>query len=550
MDYAKLKNAELDALLAKRSLSRGGRKHDMATRLEQDDIKNGAPATTQTALLEAPAPPSNAATQTTTNPRTSRRMAINGSPTTRLTDGTAAENTTMLETTKALLSHIEAHQSVCPLYDEAFSVLQRFADHLQDRRSSGHASCRVPPHSSHKTRDHASKEESVIEQLLQMEQTYLKPLLQNSHQLQKISYSDAARRAPSETLQTPPQLTNATGQKSLKIKVADADRARVGQLSRAEIKERVERGASLPGGEVTAVIKHPSGDIEIAVATTGARAALEKDQTWAQGIAPSAVVKRKRFAVLAHGVLIQDLPKDPVKAGQHITSENRTLHPGLTATRAWWISNPSGKTKGSLIIETDGVGQANRLINEGVSISLNIHICEPYYSHLRLTQCYTCQQFGHTSHRCLNEVRCGHCAGPHHERICQTKDDPSTRSCAACGKHGHGTRAPFCARRVEEKGRLQAAREAAPKSFLDAPSTYFQSEDILTIDTIPTLMQKKPRGRPRKQPQIADHSPSQTAEPTAPEPPTRMTATTNDDLILVPSTIPPTTRNQGAESNE
>ncbi|KAH7405938.1 hypothetical protein DE146DRAFT_428623 [Phaeosphaeria sp. MPI-PUGE-AT-0046c] len=52
-EYAKLKNAELEALLKERSLPSGGKKADMVDRLTKDDEKNSASATTKPSAVNA-----------------------------------------------------------------------------------------------------------------------------------------------------------------------------------------------------------------------------------------------------------------------------------------------------------------------------------------------------------------------------------------------------------------------------------------------------------------------------------------------------------------
>ena len=52
-EYAKMKNAELEALLKERSLPSGGKKADMVDRLTKDDEKKTAPATTKPAAVNA-----------------------------------------------------------------------------------------------------------------------------------------------------------------------------------------------------------------------------------------------------------------------------------------------------------------------------------------------------------------------------------------------------------------------------------------------------------------------------------------------------------------
>ena len=71
-------------------------------------------------------------------------------------------------------------------------------------------------------------------------------------------------------------------------------------------------------GDVLAVRRLPSGDLELLACTMEAKARMEMDQQLHKGLAESAYVVRRTFAVLAHGVCVDSV--DTVNAQATIKS--------------------------------------------------------------------------------------------------------------------------------------------------------------------------------------------------------------------------------------
>ena len=71
---------------------------------------------------------------------------------------------------------------------------------------------------------------------------------------------------------------------------------------------------------------------------------------------------------------------------------------------------------------------AEAVVNRGFLHNYSILLAEPHSSKHRITQCYKCLGYGHTSAHCRMNTRCGNCAGNH-----ATKDCTATKKkCANC----------------------------------------------------------------------------------------------------------------------
>ena len=71
-----------------------------------------------------------------------------------------------------------------------------------------------------------------------------------------------------------------------------------------------------------------------------------------------------------------------------------------------------------------------RAIRGGLIIGAQLFEVRPFERSLMITQCFKCQQWGHTQKACGKHARCAQCAGPHNITEC-----PGERvSCSNCGK--------------------------------------------------------------------------------------------------------------------
>ena len=88
------------------------------------------------------------------------------------------------------------------------------------------------------------------------------------------------------------------------------------------------------------------------------------------------------------------------------------------------------KTRGSLIIGFLTQEMQRRAIRGGLVVDAQLFEVRPFERSLQPTQCFKCQQWGHTQGACRRRDRCAQCAGDH-----ASKDCPKERiSCANCGK--------------------------------------------------------------------------------------------------------------------
>jgi hypothetical protein len=88
------------------------------------------------------------------------------------------------------------------------------------------------------------------------------------------------------------------------------------------------------------------------------------------------------------------------------------------------------KTRGSLIIGLPTQEMQRRAIRGGLVVDAQLFEVRPFERSLQATQCFKCQQWGHTQGACGRRERCVQCAGDHASRDC-----PRERvSCVNCGK--------------------------------------------------------------------------------------------------------------------
>ena len=217
------------------------------------------------------------------------------------------------------------------------------------------------------------------------------------------------------------------------------NRREIEEIQKKSIEQILQRIADVSTGQrnlIMSLRKLSSDDISLHAVSPDARANLEKTQTWAKGIASSARVARRTFAVLAHGVRTTIDMSNQEKAIGRLIKDNARLHEDLEVLRIVWPKKvaDSGKAHSSLIVEVATEAMTNRLMNVGMLDSYQECACELFEKNCRITQCFRCHEFGHMAKVCRKDQRCGKCAGKHHIEECVVP--PNRRRCANCnGNH-------------------------------------------------------------------------------------------------------------------
>ena len=187
-------------------------------------------------------------------------------------------------------------------------------------------------------------------------------------------------------------------------------------------------------GEAVAVRKLQTGDMMMTMEDEQARTSWLSNTKWLETFGEGARVKRREFAVMAHGIRVNQI-QGQEQAIEELYKQNPKLVGTVEIVRVAFTKKllRSGRPTRPLIISVTEPEQANRLINAGLIWQYELHDCELYDGDCVITQCFKCYQYGHIRHRCQNLQRCGFCAAPGHAtNDCLAKEDRTKHSCIPC----------------------------------------------------------------------------------------------------------------------
>jgi hypothetical protein len=169
------------------------------------------------------------------------------------------------------------------------------------------------------------------------------------------------------------------------------------------------------------------------------------------------------------------------------------------------IQPDSTKTHASLILRLPQLGLSDILRARGMVIGSIIHEVRPYDSKCRVTQCFRCQRFGHTTRACSSPPRCGHCAEGHDSRDCP---NGTLAKCANCGqKHKAWDRT--CRIYSEKSEKARTHRMLLPHERSPGGSIVEPYEIPPVTGKRPTATQEElPRRRPGRPRRIDEPNPA------------------------------------------
>ena len=258
--------------------------------------------------------------------------------------------------------------------------------------------------------------------------------------------AQAPRAAPDRT--TPPLRKT----RELLIRILNKEEAQRTQAKPIEqILRTISEKSPTQREQIVSIRRLPSGDLALHAASSEARLELEKQAVWAKGIAPSAKVVRKTYAVLAHGIRTSLDIENAEAAITRLQKENERLHPGLEILRLAWPKKVmgSGKAYSSLIVEVAEEAMANRLLEQGILEGYSECACEYFEKKCRTMQCFQCFGFGHIGRGCKKVPACHKCGQKHRVEDCRVNDDRA--HCTNCKKDGHKPWHRTCPHWVREK---------------------------------------------------------------------------------------------------
>ena len=117
-----------------------------------------------------------------------------------------------------------------------------------------------------------------------------------------------------------------------------------------------------------------------------------------------------------------------------------------TFTQVKWLYNArkleelrknSERTRGSAVLSTFSQADQVKAVTRGLTQGALFFETKYWSQEVTRVQCFRCWKWGHTQSACnQKEDTCGHCAGSHSTKACETKGIAQA-SCAACKKKGH-----------------------------------------------------------------------------------------------------------------
>jgi hypothetical protein len=236
-------------------------------------------------------------------------------------------------------------------------------------------------------------------------------------------------------------------------------------------KELLEQLNSLGNaGEAVAIRRLPTGDMTLTMEDEQARTNWLKDTKWLETFRDGARIKRREFAVLAHGIRISQIQNQD-QAIQEIFRQNPKLQGSVDIVRVAFPKKTlrSGRTTGPLIISVTEPEQANRLIDAGLIWQYELHNCEPFEGDCIITQCFRCYKYGHVGHKCHNLQRCGFCAAPGHAtNECLGKEDRTKHQCILY-KGNYPAWARQCQERIKQAEAAKLAYNTRPVRYQASP---------------------------------------------------------------------------------
>jgi hypothetical protein len=253
------------------------------------------------------------------------------------------------------------------------------------------------------------------------------------------------------------------------VRIASKEEAEaLKEQSREEIASRIQRVASEAheSHKVVAVQKLKSGDLAIHVDSPTAKKDLEAETSWVTSITPGAAVHKRTWPVLVHGVRVANYPMAAWEEhAKRMQIENVRTHPGLEIVGMRWLGRTIKKEHAPLLVEVATAEQANRLISEGLAMKYDLKIVERFDPRARITQCFKCQRYGHTSRHCMSKQKCGYCGGDHTTEGCADKSEAPRKSCAACSGGQHTSWSTACPMKLQDIQRAKTYRRTMSRLY-------------------------------------------------------------------------------------
>ena len=182
--------------------------------------------------------------------------------------------------------------------------------------------------------------------------------------------------------------------------------------------------------------------VELCLATVEQAQRTRDNPRWIEKAMPGARIRGEAwFPIKVDGIsksVVLDLSGGPKKLKPEVVTnfaaDNSKDNIDCTAMKAVWISRPSDKVNGSMIVWLKKREAAAYLLRKmTVIFGPTAGFAAPYQAKENNDPCFNCNSYGHYQFKCTKPAKCGHCSGDHQSRDCMNKNNPK---CPACnGPH-------------------------------------------------------------------------------------------------------------------
>ncbi|KAI4732297.1 hypothetical protein E4T50_17119 [Aureobasidium sp. EXF-12298] len=182
--------------------------------------------------------------------------------------------------------------------------------------------------------------------------------------------------------------------------------------------------------------------VELCLATVEQAQRARDNPRWIEKAMPGARIRGETWFPIKVDGISKNVVLDPSRGPKNLKPEvvtnfatdNSKDNIDCTAMKAVWISRPSDKVNGSMIVWLKKREAAAYLLKKmTVIFGPTAGFAAPYQPKENNDPCFNCNTYGHYQFKCKKPAKCGHCSGNHQSRECMDKNN---LKCPACnGPH-------------------------------------------------------------------------------------------------------------------
>jgi hypothetical protein len=228
---------------------------------------------------------------------------------------------------------------------------------------------------------------------------------------------------------------------------------------RAVVEKELSTEEDTKGVQVVGVSCVAVGRLEVKVATREQADTARKNRQWLQGVGQGVSARQAMwYPVKVDGVDREILCTKEGNgwqfkedASKMLENSNLTTDVKVKIMKMHWLSKPSSKPVGSIVIYLDSFSVAQQLLaTKELKIGPAMAYTNAYIQQEQPIRCYNCNQYRHMQSKCRSRAKCGNCAEAHQTKNCPG-DNPDK---CTLYTGAHKVTDPRCTYYIKEKEQI------------------------------------------------------------------------------------------------